>query len=301
MAQMHDQHAPELEFFRSTPPDLLARPPLASSMQHFESVLFLVGLKRYPHALTTCASAIESTIKAGLHLEVATRDTGRKLFAKAYAARPELEAIPDVITFLDARNRMVHYGFTRADEEIAAGLLLRTGVPLILACHQAFFKFDLLGALRTEFGVHLQFALTTQHRTGDRHACTPTLCLSALAHLVRWTMRESLMADWEYDASRDAQETTVQIEHCIRERQRMEREFGTAEAFDCPVCDNPDAFVCELDEELLCAGQIVLRQGQCVNCRFTIPPRGALLLEVLCEEQVGARRSEILDAFGFRD
>jgi hypothetical protein len=61
-----DEERPTLDFFRTTPPDMLAQAPLASSLQSFETCLFLVGLDRYPSALVSCASAWESALKAKL-------------------------------------------------------------------------------------------------------------------------------------------------------------------------------------------------------------------------------------------
>ena len=52
---------PTLGFFRCKPEGMAARPPLSSSLQNLESCFFLVAFGRYPHALVSCASAIESS------------------------------------------------------------------------------------------------------------------------------------------------------------------------------------------------------------------------------------------------
>ena len=64
MATHEDQ--PRFDFFRATPNNMLARTPLASSLQSFETCLFLIGLGLYPSALVLCATAWESALKASL-------------------------------------------------------------------------------------------------------------------------------------------------------------------------------------------------------------------------------------------
>ena len=59
---------PELRFLDKRPENLVAQPPLASSLQNFESCLFLIALGRYPHAFTACAFAIESALKAAFDI-----------------------------------------------------------------------------------------------------------------------------------------------------------------------------------------------------------------------------------------
>jgi hypothetical protein len=63
-----DETRPTLNFFRATPPDMLEWPPLASSLQNFETCLFLIALGRYPSAVMSCANAWESAIKARLKI-----------------------------------------------------------------------------------------------------------------------------------------------------------------------------------------------------------------------------------------
>ena len=61
-----DENSPTLDFFRATPRDMVSQAPLASSLQSFETCLFLIGLDRFPGALVSCASAWESALKAKL-------------------------------------------------------------------------------------------------------------------------------------------------------------------------------------------------------------------------------------------
>ena len=118
---------PELHFFRGTPADLLARPPLASSLQSFESCLFLIALKRYPHAFTACAFAIESAIKAAFGIPSSGGDNLQRLLERARERLPRLRDFPqhDVDHLRQSRNRIIHYGFSLKDDQPAASLLLR--------------------------------------------------------------------------------------------------------------------------------------------------------------------------------
>ena len=63
-----DTAMPTLHFFHATPADLLANHPLASSLQTFETCLFLISMHQFPSALVSCATACESAMKAKLRL-----------------------------------------------------------------------------------------------------------------------------------------------------------------------------------------------------------------------------------------
>lgn len=45
------EEQPSFVFFRATPADMMKQPPLASSLQSFETCLFLIALRRLPSAL----------------------------------------------------------------------------------------------------------------------------------------------------------------------------------------------------------------------------------------------------------
>src|SRR5580765_5708305 len=153
---MRSPDDPWLLFFRKTPTDLAARPPLASSLQSFESCLFLNALFRYPHALTACASAIESALKVGC-----SRSEQRKplqdLLEQARERFPRLAMLPQaqLNDFRTIRNRFVHFGFHESDDAVAASALLRTGLPFLISVHDVVFGFDLCDAMLPPFGTHL--------------------------------------------------------------------------------------------------------------------------------------------------
>src|SRR5437588_473581 len=116
---------PELIFFRDTPKDLLNRPPLASSLQNLETSFLLLAVWRYPHGLVSCASAIESALKAAFNKR---RKGFGELLKLANAELPgDVFSQADLDEFRDKRNEIVHYGFSPKDDEISAVLLLKTG------------------------------------------------------------------------------------------------------------------------------------------------------------------------------
>jgi hypothetical protein len=59
---------PTLLFFRAWPENLEEIPPLASSLQSFESALISIRHWRFPDALVQLVSAWESCIKAALRI-----------------------------------------------------------------------------------------------------------------------------------------------------------------------------------------------------------------------------------------
>src|SRR5262245_20742719 len=82
---------PRLIFFRRTPDDLTSRPPLASSLQNQETCFYLLGLRRYPPALISCAAAIESVLQAGLNIPPAGRTPPHaKLVDWAFSRYPKI-------------------------------------------------------------------------------------------------------------------------------------------------------------------------------------------------------------------
>src|SRR5437868_2290869 len=109
---------PELHFFRRTPANLFARPPLASSFQSFESCLLFIGLGRYPHAFAACALAIESGIKAAFAVPPEGGDTFQNLLARARDEQPSLRIFPqeNIDSLRKTRNRIIHYGFSPKDD-----------------------------------------------------------------------------------------------------------------------------------------------------------------------------------------
>lgn len=291
---------PRLHFFRHTPKDLLARPPLASSMQNFESCLFLISLERYPHAFTACVFSIESALKAAFAQPARGGDSLQKLLEKARGQSPRLGSFSkDSLDALrQTRNRIVHYGFSPKDDRLTVALLLSTGIPFLRDCYDGFFDFVLDDALLIEFGDHLRIAGEVFERVKMRPDLDPVYCLRALGHLLRWSVKDSLMSQWEADAARIADEDGAKFNTIQRQKEKVERLFDPSWAFDCPVCNGFETFVCELVADDLDRKQISLLRAACVECGLAISRGCPFLADALCREQVAEKRDQILNDYG---
>ena len=103
--------------------------------------------------------------------------------------------------------------------------------------------------LVAEVGEQLRIALDVYQRAKGMPDLHFTYCFSAFSHLIRWSVRQSLMADWENEASVQADENGTRFESCEERKRKLERAFGAAWCFDCPICGEIDAFICELDDD----------------------------------------------------
>jgi hypothetical protein len=293
---------PQLYFFRTMPDLFMSRPPLCSSLQNLESCFFMIALGRFPHALVTCASSVESAMKSVLNVPPEQFMNAEKLFAQAASAYPALRTFDSgaLDTFRFTRNRIVHYGFSPRDDEETATLLLKIGLPFLSACYREFFIFDLLNGLVVEFGEQLRIALEVYQRTQDIPDIRYSFCFSAFAHLIRWSVRQSLMADWENDASVRADEIGAKFESCERKKNALERVFGAAWFFDCPICHDIGTFVCELDKDRLDDRAVVLKRVACASCGLIVR-NIPFLPDILVGDQVARKHTEILREFGITD
>jgi hypothetical protein len=225
-----------------------------------------------------------------------------KLFAKAMDLYPALLSFPQeqLESFRFTRNRIVHYGFSPRDDEETAVLLLQVGFRFLEACYTEFFNFDLRDGLVREFRDQLATALDVYGRAKNIPGLHLSLCFSAFSHLVRWSVRQSLMADWENEASVHAEETGAKFERCEKRKHQLEHAFGAAWFFNCPICDDIDTFVCEVDEDRLDDHVVAFKRGECAGCGLRVPNGCPFLADALCRQQITDKREEILRGFGIR-
>jgi hypothetical protein len=108
------------------------------------------------------------------------------------------------------------------------------------------------------------------------------------------------MADWENDASVHADEIGAKFDSCEKQKNALERVFGAAWFFDCPICDDVDTFVCELDEDRLDDRAIVLKRAACASCGLVVR-KMPFLADALVGKQIAMKRTEILHDFGITD
>src|SRR5262245_26197201 len=106
-------NVPTLLFFRSRPIGWTVNLSIASSMQSLETSFFLIALRRFPHALSTCASAIEGTIQAA-KVRANDKDGLQTLLRKARQHSPLIADFSEakLEAFREMRNRITHRGFS---------------------------------------------------------------------------------------------------------------------------------------------------------------------------------------------
>jgi len=299
---------PRLIFFRETPTDLLKLPPLASSLQHLETSFLLISINRFPNAVVSCASAIESAMKAVLKIEpdeylefwpLKRRVQEVKEFRNFTNLSNDL-----IFNFKNHRNKINHYGFSSKDDEISAFHLLKTGFPLIEQCYKAFFHFSLtgsnekLGGLMPSIARHFNVARKVFGKTRDEK--NSTFCFAAFSHDIRWNIQNWMLSDWQKDILNSEDESGwMSWEFQMKQKEDLtSRIFKTSWEFDCPVCNNSESFVCELDEEKLRNKEIKINKGVCTTCGLIIYKNHPFLADELCKEQINSNINRILGEYG---
>lgn len=294
---------PKLEFLRATPEDVMSRPPLCSSLQNMESSFFLIALGRFPHALVTCASAIESAMKSALKIDPEAFINANKLYKKAINHFQGLSSFneADLESLRFTRNRFVHYGFSPKDDEESAVLLLETAYPLLVACYKEFFGFDIFNGLEVELGEQFGIVFDVFTKAKGISNLHFTYCFLAFGHLIHWSVRQSAMSDWENMSSIHADEIGEKFDHCEKQKRELERVLGTTWVFDCPICNDIDTFVCGIDRDLLDDHVVSLTRGVCPSCGLVVPKGYPFLVDALCKKQIDKKCNEILRDFGVID
>jgi hypothetical protein len=299
---------PTLLFFRDVPRDLLSHPPLASSLQNLETSFLLLTMSRYPSALVSAASAIESLVQAAF--PNLRRKRFEVLLEHANSRFPVRIRFPkeDLHEFRKKRNDIIHFGFNRSNDEEAAALLLRTGYPFIEQCYEIYFDFRLkrlgadYGGLLPNFDRHLEIGQIVYQRTRQCENVRAISCFIPLAHEIRWRIRDSMLSNWEAEVLQDEDE---QFERRFELQEREKRklrwdQFQISWEFDCPICDYPEALVCELDHEALEKREIHLDRAICVSCGLVIPKNCPTLADELCADQLVEARPRILEDFSLQ-
>jgi len=320
MAELPDK--PLFHFFRVWPRDLLTQPPLASSLQTLETCFFEIGLRRFPHALVSCATACESAIKAKLGVGPEQECTLERLIEETRRLSASLRAFSPkkLDNFRRTRNRIIHYGFSPRDDEECAVLLLETGLPFLKRCYSELFGFFLdwhdirpgnvrfdrltpeelrIAGLRPEIAEQLRFAnevfLKAKHLGGlDR-----SYCFTAFIHYIRVKLKHVFMAHGECEILEN-DEVNWQKHRAEEERKEEVARFfkWVTWNFCCPICDGEDSLVAELDETGLDAGRVTPKRCVCVHCDFVVPALAPFLSEILLAAQSEAQKPAIFREYG---
>ncbi len=210
------------EMFRRTPPGSSAS-TLASSLQSFESAIFLLALQRYPHALSTGVFALESALKSA---PLTTKSTELKSLLKAARkVSPRMSTVDQsrVDDLRHTRNYIVHDGFVPRDDGPCAMLFLQAAVPLLSAAYLDFYSFNLFDGLLPEIAMQLRIAMDTCAASASSPDRDGTHFLVLLEHLVRRRLWEGSASVTSAGGIRRASEIGILWEEMSRRRDDLKR------------------------------------------------------------------------------
>lgn len=315
--------SPRFVYFRATPADMLANPPLASSLQTLETCYFLIALGHYPQALVACATAVESAIKAKMKIKPEQEVTLDQLIKMAQQASPTLRLFSGdkLYTFRKKRNSIIHFGFSPNDDQVCATILLDAGLPFISQCFRQLFDFCLdwrdvnpaksnfqdlseeessKAGLFPEVAHHQRIAGDVYRMSKDIRGLEFIYCFRSLAHFLRLGMKEAFMTAAEYEQLNDFDASSLKWDREESLRGRIESLYGACWTFDCPVCRGVDKLVAEIDEGCLARGSIELQRCYCVQCDFSVPSGSPNLTQRLLATLVDAAKAAILKDYGIK-
>ena len=184
--------------------------------------------------------------------------------------------------------------------------LLRTGYSLIEQCYEAFFEFplqgkgDAYGGLLPDLARHLNVARKVYIKAKEEKELNLTYCFISFAHAIRCGIQHWMMSDWQKDLLHSEEEggwASWEFQHKHKEELNW-KTFDISWHFDCPVCGDPDSFICELDDNQLDKGEVSLKRGVCVNCSLVIPDNCPFLADELCAGQFDEATPKILSEYG---
>ena len=281
---------PELNFFRATPAGLLDNPPLASSLQTFETALFLIALGRYPSALVSCGSAWESAIKAKWAIPPDDRITAAKLIEMGRGYSVPLRAFDgeSLRAFREKRNSVVHYGFSPKDDEQSARLLLESGLPFLSLLYQELFDFFLdwkalrpsanaFGELNREemlkvgllpyIADHLRDTSIVYSSARGRGAQDYRYCFRGLERHLAFSMKQAAMSESEWAVLEAGNTGMAVFEAELEAKKGLKKVLHEPTwEFNCPVCEGGESLVAELDETQLESLKVVPSRCVCIRC-----------------------------------
>jgi len=246
-----------------------------------------------------CAAAIESAIKAS-PVRTAERDGLTNVLHKARSESKDLAAFPvdSLWTFRDARNRITHEGFSPRDDSESVGLLLEVGLPFLHLCYLYLFSFDLWDALLQDHLQQLRIGTEVYLRAKGVANLDRSYCVDGLGHLIRWSLKDNFSAYWEIQALVEAEQMGTGFGFKSELRQKLEDMFSPSWAFDCPLCGDPQAVVCQFDEDVLRSGDVIPARLACTNCGLVVKKTDMYLSEALLKEDVSKEKQTILKEYG---
>jgi hypothetical protein len=290
---------PTLLFFRHRPAGWETNALVASSLQSVETSFFLIALGRYPHALTACVSAIETCLQAA---RIGSTDTDGllKLLRKAQNASSAVAGFSAdlLIGLRETRNRFTHRGFCPEDDNESVSLYLDAGLPFLSLCYREFHNFDFEHGLLMEYADHLSLAKRVHALAAETPDLDLSYCLNTFGHLIRSCFKQNFSAGWELEALVGADDTERKFKRIQKEKYALESLFEATWSFDCPLCDDIDSVIAELEAGSLEAHKICVRRLACISCDFFVADSQPYLSDILLEKQIAKSRSAILNDYG---
>jgi len=296
--------------FLGLPEHWEANPPLASSLQHLESALFLIALERYPHALVSCVAAIESAIKAKFKIPPDAEEKLVDLLKRTKGRFPQHVGFSDdqVAQMRRKRNEISHYGFSPNDDEVSARLLLNVAFNFADQCYRSFFRYhairhasESLGHLCPDVPLLLGYTLQTWKRNkspkGDLVARS---YLKVLGHAVRWSTQHWSLSIAQQEILDKAANSWGEFDAVRSVVERIKRDLSDPIGnFDCPVCGNPDCLWCELDGgDCFDLGELKSNRSVCAHCGLFVPGEAGPLIDALLSKQYVEHRESICKEYG---
>lgn len=297
---------PTILFFQHHPEALAGNAALASSIQSLETSFFLIALGRFPHALSTCAAAIETAIQgsdAGAKDRDALQDLVRKVKAKSEKIAEFSDEALD--RFRKTRNRISHRGFTPKDDSEAASLFLEVGFPFLTLCYAELHSFDVRTGLLPEYSEQLEVATRVHSLAKELSGLDLSYCFNGFGHLIRWCFKRNFSSAWELSALTNSEESGGKFQKTERRKDDFERLFDKTNAhwsFDCPICGDYQAVVCEIEANKLEVLDIAPLRMACTCCGFEVHDHDSqpFLSEILLEEQIEVVKPRILMDYGLQ-
>jgi len=313
---------PEFSLLRTVPSDLQERPPLASSLQSFESSLYLIALGLYPTALIACVTAWEGALKAAFKIEDDDRISSHKLLKKADAEIPAsaLWNSDENTAFQKKRNQIIHYGFMPRDTELCAELLLRTGFRTLMTLYEHFFGFRLMWqqvdvrsegllalsaedaatvGLVPQIGDLLWLGLTSYAREHAERKIDPKIYFSPLATCLQNGLKRGWASESEITAGEKSDEAGMLWEAQDATKEEVIRHFrDPSKALNCPLCGGVETAMVELDADAIEEGRLEVRRCFCVGCNWSVGSDAGFLAHDLLWGQFAGREDEILQELG---
>ncbi|MEN9523413.1 MAG: hypothetical protein RL065_1790 [Bacteroidota bacterium] len=297
----------QLSLFRYYPENLLAIPPLVSSMQSFENALFLLSLKKYASALVLCVSSIESAFKSFLEIEKKEIVYLSELYQRAIERKKNFTQFKELeITKMSkVRNAIIHFGISPDDNKLAAYHLINTAIPLLDECYSSFFKMSLFGtksiptSLIVEFGEHLTVAKATFNK--ERSEKTASYCFNSLIHLTKNYIQTEFLSELQSRIlDEGSYKNPLQFESSISIRENINKVLGDVVKIECPVCLGTDELLCKINLADFKKKSLSVETCYCINCSFILKVDEVHLTAVLLNEKLKAIEVSTLDDYGIQ-